>query len=124
MDERREAGTQRRVRRDRGAEGAEKKRGADRGRPLHVGGKNLLPGWDEMASAVLLPAGFVGFGAEGLFLAVTDGVEVGGRNAEIDEVLFDGVGAAIAEGEVVFGGAAFIAMAFDIDLFIRIALEE
>jgi len=38
--------------------------------------------------------------------------------------LLDGVGAAVAESEVVLGGAAFVAVAFDVDLLIRIALEE
>src|ERR1700731_4397064 len=84
----------------------------------------LWPRRDEVATAVLLPAGFVGFHAEGLFLAVADGVEIGGRDAEVDEVLLDGVGTAIAQSEVVFGGAAFVAVAFDGDVGLGIALAE
>src|SRR5690348_7634115 len=79
---------------------------------------------DEVAAAVLLPAGFVGLHAEGLFLAEADGAEIGGRDAQVDEILLDGVGAAIAQSEVVLGGAAFVAVAFDDDLCIRITLEE
>ena len=77
-----------------------------------------------MAAAVLLPAGFVGLHAEGLFLAEADGVEISGRNAEVDKVLLDGVGAAIAKGEIVFSGAAFVAVAFDGDVGEWVALEE
>src|SRR5208283_5010205 len=77
-----------------------------------------------MAAAVLLVAGFVGRGAEGLFLAVADGGEAVGRNALAEEILFVGDGAAIAEREVVFGGAAFVAMAFDGDADLRIVAEE
>ena len=43
---------------------------------------------------------------------------------EVDEVLLDGVGAAIAEGKVVFGGAAFVAVALDGDVGLRIFFEE
>jgi len=77
-----------------------------------------------VAAAVLLPAGFVGLHAEGLFFAEADGVEISGRNAEVDKVLLDGVGAAIAKGEVVFSGAAFVAVAFDGDVSEWVALEE
>jgi hypothetical protein len=98
-----------------------KKRGGGKAAPIC---RRLLACRDEVAAAVLLPAAFIGFSAEGLFLAVADGAEIGGRNAQIDEVLLDGVGTAIAESEVVLGGAAFVAVAFDDDLCIRIALEE
>src|SRR5208283_3628176 len=77
-----------------------------------------------MAAAVLLVTGFVGRGAEGLFLAVADGGEAVGRNAQADEILFDGGSAAITESEVVFGGAAFVAMAFDGDANLRVVAEE
>src|SRR5208282_3977724 len=67
----------------------------------------------KVAAAVLLPTGFVGFGAEGLLLAPTGGQNVGRRNAEANEVFLDGVGATLTEGEVVFGGTALVAVAFD-----------
>ena len=66
-----------------------------------------------MAAAILLVAGFGGFHAEGLFFAVADGAEAIGRDAQGDEILFHGGGAAIAETEVVFGGAALVAVTFD-----------
>jgi hypothetical protein len=62
--------------------------------------------------------------AEGLFLAEADGVETVAGKAEADEVLLDGVGAAITKREVVFGGAAFVAMAFDRYANLRIVFEE
>ena len=77
-----------------------------------------------MAATVFGVAGFVGFHAERLFFAVADGVETVGGNAEASEVLLDGVGATIAESEVVFGGAAFIAMALNGDAHGGILLEE
>ena len=55
-----------------------------------------LLGADEVASAVLLPAGFVALGAEGLFFAEADGADAVGGDAQGDEILLDGAGAAIA----------------------------
>src|SRR5580704_15221626 len=77
-----------------------------------------------MAAAVLLPAGLVAVHAERLFLAVADGGDAVGGNAERDEVLLGGIGAAVAESEVVFGGAALVAMAFDGHFDLRVVLQE
>jgi hypothetical protein len=55
-----------------------------------------LLGADEVASAVLLPAGFGALGAEGLFFAEAYGADAVGGDAQGDEILFDGAGAAIA----------------------------
>jgi len=76
-------------------------------------GTNRLLGADEVAAAVLLPAGFGALGAEGLFFAEAYGADAIGGDAQGDEILLDGAGAAIAKSEVVFGGAALIAVAFD-----------
>src|SRR5258706_14631226 len=78
----------------------------------------------QVATTVLLPAGFVALRAEGLFLAVADGADWIGADAQRHHVLFDGGGTAIAEREIVFGGAALVAMAFDDDLHLRIAAEK
>src|SRR5208337_3846052 len=86
--------------------------------------RRRLLGLDEVAATVFLPAGLVGFHAEGLFLAIADRGEAVGRNAQADEILLDGVGAAIAESQVVFSGAAFVAMALDGDAELRIVAEE
>src|SRR6267378_8088348 len=81
-------------------------------------------GLHEMAATVLLPAGLAALVAEGLLLAEADGAEAVGRNAQRNEVLLDGGGAAIAEPEVVFGGAALVAVAFDGDFESRIVFQE
>src|SRR4029077_12564061 len=75
--------------------------------------RSRLLGADEVASAILLPAGFVALAAEGLFFAEADGADAVGGDAQGDEILLGGAGAAIAESEVVFGGAALVAVAFD-----------
>src|SRR6266436_4330498 len=77
-----------------------------------------------MAATVLLPATFVVFHAEGLFLAVADGAQPVRGNTQRDEVLLHGAGAAIAKPEVVFGGAALVTVSFDGRLDLRIILQE
>src|SRR4029077_15246927 len=77
-----------------------------------------------MAAAVLLPASLVVLRAERLLLAEADGAEAVGRNAQRDKILLDGAGAAIAKAEVVFGGAALVAVAFDDDFDRRGPLQE
>src|SRR6267154_1315460 len=76
-------------------------------------GLRALLGADEVAAAVLLPAGFGALGAEGLFFAEAYGADAIGGDAQGDEILLYCAGAAIAKSEVVFGGAALVAMAFD-----------
>src|ERR1700731_4252181 len=81
-------------------------------------------GLHEMAAPVLLPAGFVALVAEGLLLAEADGAEAVGGNAQRNEVLLHGGGAAIAEGQVVFRGATLVAVAFDGCLDRRVSFQE
>jgi len=71
-----------------------------------------------------LPAGFVGFGAEGLFLTPTGGEDAVGGKAKADEIFLDGVGAALAESEIVLGGAALVAVALDGDAGRGIIFQE
>src|SRR5438046_868126 len=66
-----------------------------------------------MAATILLPAGFGALHAERLLLAEADGAEAVGRDAQRDEILLDGTGAAITEAEVIFGRTTLIAMTFD-----------
>ena len=75
----------------------------------------LLRGEDEVTAAILLPAGLVRLGAERRFLALGDDGDAIGGDTEADQVGLDGVGAAIAERQVVFGGAALVAVPFDVD---------
>ena len=84
----------------------------------------MLVGADEVAAAILLVARFGGFIAEGLFFAVADGAEAVGGDAQGDEILFHGGGATISQAEVVFGGAALIAVAFDGGFNVWIGAKE
>jgi hypothetical protein len=83
-----------------------------------------LVGLDEVADAVALPAFFVALGAKLFFLAEARGVETVGGNAELHEVILNGRGAAIAEDQVVFGGAALVAAALDGHFDLRILAQE
>src|SRR5229473_1720798 len=83
-----------------------------------------LLGADEVAAAVLLPAGLVALRAERFFLAEADGGHAVGRAAQRDEVLLHGAGAAIAERQVVFRGAALVAVAFDGHAKLRVVAQE
>ena len=87
-------------------------------------GRNLLLGRGEVAATILRVAGFGGFGAEGLFFAPAGGAEMVGGNAQADEIFLDGIGTALAESEIVFGRTALVAMAFNGDAGVGIALEE
>src|SRR5579864_2368223 len=77
-----------------------------------------------MAAAVLLPTGFVGFQAERLFFAVADRLDAcraypgGGQGA------FHGRGALVAQRQVVFRGAALVAVALNREVDIGMLIEE
>src|SRR4051812_3132075 len=83
----------------------------------------LLLGADEVAAAILLIAVFGRLHTEGLFFAEADGIDAIGGDAQRDQVLLGGAGAAIAESEVVFGGTALVAMAFNGDALGRVVAE-
>src|SRR6267143_2574939 len=77
-----------------------------------------------MTATVLLPAGLVALVAEGLLLAEADGAEAIGRNAQRNDILLHGSGAAIAQGQVVFRGATLVAVALDGHFEPRIIFQE
>src|SRR5579871_1548188 len=79
---------------------------------------------NKMSTPVLLPARFVVLGAEGLLLAIADGLDVIGRNAILNQRIFGCVGAVVAQGQVVFGGAALVAVALDGDFDVRVLLQK
>src|SRR5262249_45818440 len=78
----------------------------------------------EMAASILLPAGFVGIGAEGMFLADAGGANLIGGNTERNEIGLRGGGAAVAEGEVIFLAAALVAVTLDYDAKSGIGAEK
>src|SRR5579863_6473110 len=65
-----------------------------------------------MSAAIALVAGLVGVGANRAILAVTDGPDLVGRYAELDQEILGGGGAAVAEAEIVLSRAALIAVPF------------
>ena len=77
-----------------------------------------------MTATVLLPASLGALHEERLLLAVADGAHAVPGDAQGDEVLLDGGGTAIAETQVVFRGAALVAMTFDGYFDLRIVLQE
>src|SRR5277367_441108 len=77
-----------------------------------------------MADTVFLPALLVAVGAEGALFAQAGGRQAIGGDAEGDEVVFHGGGAAVTEDEVVFGGTAFVAVAFDGGADFRMVAQE
>src|SRR5450432_3647540 len=77
-----------------------------------------------MAAAILLVAIIRRLHTERLLLTKADGIQAVSRDAEGDEVLLGGTGAAIAQSQVVFGGAALVAMTFDGDFNLRIVAKE
>lgn len=62
--------------------------------------------------------------AERTLFAPTDRVHSRRGNAERDQVVLGGLGAAFTEADVVFGGTTFIAMAFDGYANLRIRPQE
>src|SRR4051812_2657576 len=80
-------------------------------------------GDDGDAAAILCPAAFVGLGADRAFLAVGNGFDPSGRDALAHQKLLHGIGAAGAQRQVVFAGAAFVGMTFNRDANRRILGE-
>src|SRR6266478_10233462 len=78
----------------------------------------------EVPAAVLLPATFVRLGAERFLLAVADGLDAIAAHSSLDERILYRVRAIGAEGEVIFGGAALVAVSLDGDVNVGVLLQE
>src|SRR5262245_3294130 len=72
-------------------------------------------GDDHVGAAVLRPAALLFLGADGALLAVGEGAQPAGRDAQRAQVVADRGGPALAEGEVVLVGAARVGVPFDGD---------
>jgi hypothetical protein len=70
----------------------------------------------ELGPPVHLPGRLVVAGVDGLALAVGDDLDAVGGDAHGQEVVLGALGPLLAEGQVVFLGAALVAMPFDEDL--------
>src|ERR1035441_7888847 len=79
---------------------------------------------DEMPTAVLLPASFVAFGAEGLFLAVADGLDPAGVHARRGQRVLHRAGALVAQSQVVLGRATLVAVSFNREIHIAVLTQE
>jgi len=77
-----------------------------------------------MTAAVLLPASFIALGAEWFFLAEADRLHPAGVHAGRDEGILDGVGALVAERDVVLGRAALVAVALNGDVHAGVLAQE
>ena len=86
--------------------------------------QSLLLAVNEVIAAILLPAGLVALGAERLFLAIADDLDLAGCNAGFDQSVAGGVGTIIAKRKVVVGGTAFVAVSLDGEADRRMRLEE
>src|SRR5581483_4463995 len=73
---------------------------------------------NEVTAAVLLPAGFVGLGAERLFLAIADRLDAAVIHAGRHQGVLDSIGAVVAESEVVFGRTTLVAMSFNREIHV------
>src|SRR5262249_29108789 len=78
----------------------------------------------EMTTAILLPASFVALCAEGLLLPVADRLDAAGVDSACHQRVFYGTGATIAQGQVVFGRAPFVAVSFDRDINVAVLTQE
>src|SRR5580692_706004 len=97
------------------------KRGTPSASPAQA---SLLLLIDKMATAVLLPASFVAFCAERFLLAVADGLDPAGVDARRSQRVFHGTGALVAQGQVVIGRAALVAVSFNRQVDIGMLIEE
>jgi len=77
-----------------------------------------------MTTPVLLPAGFVRLGAERFFLSVADGFNPACAHACRGQSHLHGTGAAISQGQVVFGRTTLIAMSLDREVDVGMSVEE
>src|ERR1700721_2173858 len=78
----------------------------------------------DVRPAILHIALLCGGGAERAFFTVTDRFHAVGRNSQGSQELFRRCGAAVSKSEIVLRGAAFVAMAFDDYLHLRIGAQE
>src|SRR5690242_8373721 len=79
---------------------------------------------DQVPAPVLLPALFVFFGAERFFLAVADGLDAVSADTSLHQGVAHGTGAIVAEGKVVLGGTAAVAVSLNGEANVGMLLEE
>src|ERR1700728_287847 len=78
----------------------------------------------EMAAAILLPASFVAFCAEGLFLAVADGLDPVAVDAGSGQCGLHCTGALVTQGQIVVGRSALVAVPLNRNVDVGMLIEE
>src|ERR1700687_4812470 len=78
----------------------------------------------EVPAAALLPATLVRLGAERFLFAVADGLDAIAGTSSLDERVFHRVRAIGAQGQVIFGRAALVAVSLDRDVDVGMLLQE
>ena len=79
---------------------------------------------DEVTAAILLPAAFVLFHAERLFLAVADGLDAAGADSSGGQGTLHCAGTLVAQSQVVFGRAAAVAVSLNREVDAGVLAEE
>ena len=79
---------------------------------------------NEMSTAVLLPASFVAFAAERFFLAVADRLDAAGGDSGGGQRVLHGCRTLVAQGQVIFGRSAFVAVSLHDEMDIGMLLQK
>src|SRR5450755_896477 len=79
---------------------------------------------NEVPAPVLLPARFVAFRAERLFLAVADRLDAVRAYAGSDQSALHCAGSLVAQCDVVFGGAALVAVPLNSEVHVGMSVQE
>lgn len=87
----------------------------------HLNGLFLI---DEMATAILLPTGLVGFGAERLLLAVADCFDIAGADPTLRQRALHGARPAVAQSQVVLSGPTLVAVSLNREMDVGMLLKE
>src|SRR5258708_29501500 len=87
------------------------------------GGAGLMQ-QETMIVPVFLPAILAGFGADLVVLAVAAGLELVRGYAALCQGLMSGIGASFAQGQVVHGGPALVAVALNPDLPVGVCFDD
>src|SRR5258708_7161738 len=78
----------------------------------------------KMTATILLPASFVALGAERLLFSVADRLDAAGIDSGRSQRVLDGGGALVSQSEVIFGGAAFVAVSLDGEVDVGMLIKE
>src|ERR1700722_4854957 len=79
---------------------------------------------NEMPPAILLPAAFVGFHAERLFLAITDGLDAIGAHTGCDQCVLHRRSPLIPQSQIEFRGPPLVAVPLNREGYARVLIEE